>query len=220
MVIHNICKIIGWHPVPLNQHLVVEGLILYGDITEYFIMEGRRSFMRNPLANYIRFPLCNTRIRLLAGKRPAGIIGTVKLTGVFFTFRFLTEAAIGTAFFHEKIGVLFVHRHTFALDIRCYRATDIRTLIVFEMAFFHCPVDDIRRTFNQTAAVSILNTENKFSPGMPGNQIGIQRRAQVAHVHIACWGRRKPCAHFTDRNFLFIGFVPCHVFHSTILHSL
>ena len=76
------------------------------------------------------------------------------------------------------------------------------------MALGHCAVDDIRCAFNQTAAVCIFNTEDKFSVFMAGNEIGIKCRSKVADMHIACGRGSKAGAHLTGRNSFFIIFKP------------
>ena len=65
-----------------------------------------------------------------------------------------------------------------------------------QTALGHCAVDHVRSALHQAALIGILNAKNKGSAAVAGNEPGIQRGAQVSHVHIAGGGGGEPCADF------------------------
>ena len=64
-----------------------------------------------------------------------------------------------------------------------------------EAAFSHGFVNYIYGALYQAALVRVFNTKNKIAAVFAGDQPGIQRCAQIAHVHIAGGRRGKTSAH-------------------------
>ena len=61
-------------------------------------------------------------------------------------------------------------------------------------------VNHIGGPLHQAALVGVLDAQDKGAPGIPGDEPGIQRRAQVAHVHVPRGRGRKPGAHLAHGN--------------------
>ena len=61
-------------------------------------------------------------------------------------------------------------------------------------------------TLDETPLVGILNAENEGAAGVAGDEIGVERGAQVAHVHIARGGGGEARAHLAvwDLRFHFL----------------
>ena len=67
-------------------------------------------------------------------------------------------------------------------------------------AFRHRAVDDVRCALDETPLVGILDAENEGAAGVAGDEIGVERGAQVAHVHIARGARSEARADLAVRD--------------------
>ena len=67
-------------------------------------------------------------------------------------------------------------------------------------AFRHRAVDDVRCALDETPLVGILDAENERAVCVAGDQIGVQGRAQIADVHIACGAGSKAGADLAVRD--------------------
>ena len=220
MVIDNICKIIGRKAVALKQHLIVERIVRHGDITEGCIMEGCSALMRNPLSYDIRLTLCALKC-LLKRQAAARAVLSLKLTAILLGLCLVAEAVIRMSAGYQHLGVLLIHITALSLDIRSYRASDIRSLVMLEPALLKRTVYNLSCALNLTRLIRILNTQYKYSVRiMLCYQIGIERGAQVADMHIACRRRCKSGAHLSVRNLslrLLKKLIVCHIIISQII---
>ena len=90
-----------------------------------------------------------------------------------------------------------------------------------QTAFGQRAVDHICSAFHQTPLIRILDAQNKGASPGAGDQPGVQRRAQVAHVHIAGRGGGKAGAYLSVGDLvLHLGkIVPVHR-HSKLLRII
>ena len=219
MVVHHVGEVVGRHPVPLDEDLVVQGAVFNGNVAEDLIVEGRRPLMRDALADHIFLARGGSGFGLFPAEAAAGIVRPVELAGILLALRLLAEAVIGAALFHQQLGVLLVHAHALALDVGGHRPADVRPLVVLEMALGHRAVDHVRRAFDQAATVGVFNAEDELSAGMAGDQVCIQCRAQVAHMHVTRGRGGKTGAHFPCGDLFLVVFKPFSVFHGILLLS-
>ena len=77
-------------------------------------------------------------------------------------------------------------------------------------------VDHVHRALNEAALVGVLDAQQEFAAGVARNEIGIERRAQIAHVHIARGRGGKARAHLAvgDARFHFVK--PCMIDHNIL----
>ena len=101
---------------------------------------------------------------------------------------FITETIVGFPFLYQFSGILQIQSLglPLALYIWAHAAVQIRTFIMYQSCFTQCPVDDVHRTLHKTFLICILYTQNKLPARMLRNQVSIQRRPQVPHMHTAC----------------------------------
>ena len=213
VVVHHVCEVIGGQAVPLDQHLVVQGAVFHRDVAKDLVMEGGAALVGDALADHIGLPLGGKPVRFLPAHAAAGIVPPVKLAAVLLALGLFAEAAVGMAPLHQQLGIFLVKRPPLRLHIGGHRAAHIRAFIVLQVALGHSLIDHIHGALHQAALVRILNAEDELAAGVPGDEIGIERGAQVANVHISSGGRREAGAHFAGGNLLLHGFKPAHVFH-------
>ena len=192
MVVHHVGEVVGGQAVPLQQDLVVQGLILHGDVAEADVVEGSGALVGDPLADDVGLARRQIGPDLLRTQVPAGIVRPFKVAGVLLGFRLFAEAVIGRALFHQQLRVLAVQVAALRLDIGTHGASHIGTLVVSQAAFGHGAVNDLRRALYLTALVRVLQPEDERAAGLPGDEPGVQRGAEIAHVHIAGGGGGKP----------------------------
>ena len=88
---------------------------------------------------------------------------------------FIAKAVISFSFFNQLFGVLHIDSglDSLALYIGAIAAVLVRAFIVGDSGLFQRAVDDLRGSLHEALLIGILNTENKISALMLGNQIGI-----------------------------------------------
>ena len=121
---------------------------------------------------------------------PGGGLLLVQLVQPFFG----AEAVVGLALLHQLLGVLLEHAHALALHIGADRAADVGAFVPGQAGGAQRVVNDVGGALHQTPLVGVLDAQDEGAALMAGLQPGIQCGAQVAHVHVARGGRRKPCA--------------------------
>ena len=112
----------------------------------------------------------------------------------------ITEAAVGAALFHQKLGILSIERPALRLDIGAHRAAQIGTLVPGEAALAQGGVDDVGGPLHQPPLVGVLDAQDEFAAGMAGDEPGIQGGAQIAHMHVAGGGGGEPGTDLSGRD--------------------
>ena len=125
----------------------------------------------------------------------------------------IAEAAVGVAARDEQFGVFFIEPPPLGLDIRADRTANVRALVMRQAAGAHGAVNDIDRTLHIAALIGVLDAQNELTAGVPRDQVRIQRRAQIADVHIPRRARREPRAHLSVRDAQLHVFKPLLIFH-------
>jgi hypothetical protein len=180
------------------KHLVVQGVVLHGDVAEYLVVEGGGALAGHLLADDVRLPRGGAAVGFLPGKQPAGILGPGKARPASSSDSvLLAEAAVGVAPLHQKLGVFLVKRPCARSARTAHRAAHVRALVVVKAAFGHGLVDDVHRALHQAALVGVLDAQDEGAPRVAGDEPGIKRRAEIAHVHVARGGGREAGAHLS-----------------------
>ena len=97
---------------------------------------------------------------------------------------------------NQLIGILLIHRQSLRLYIRSEIPSDIRSFIMMQTDFLHGIVYDFDSAFHVTFLIGILDTQNKISVLMLGNQIFEQCCSQISDVHIPGRTWCKSCSYF------------------------
>ena len=71
---------------------------------------------------------------------------------------------------------------------------------MLEMALAQRLVDHVHRALDKAALVGVFDAQQELAARMAGDEIGIERRAQVAHVHVAGGRRGEAGAHLAVRD--------------------
>ena len=109
---------------------------------------------------------------------------------------FGAEAVVRFAFAHQLLGVRAVHPEPFALDVGAVGAADVGAFVVAQADGAQRIVYHLFRAVHIALAVGVFDPQDKLAALRPGNQIFIQRRTQVAHVHKSGGAGRKPGTNF------------------------
>jgi len=217
MVVDDVGKVIRRQTVALDEHLVVERVIIDRDVAEDLVVERGLARARDLLANDIGLAGCEIgRDLFLAQARAAAVIfvDDSAVGNIFFgSVVLIAEAAVGVAARDEQLGIFLIESPPLGLDIRADRAADIRPLVVRQAASAHGAVNDIDRALHIAALIGVLNAQDELTTGVPRDQVRIQRRAQIADVHIARRAGRETGAHLAVRDALLHVFKPLLIFH-------
>ncbi len=110
----------------------------------------------------------------------------------------VTEAIISLALLNQLFRIFQIDTALLplALHIGAHAAILVRSLIVHKPRLFQGPVNDIHGALHKTLLIGILNTQDKIPALMFGDQICIQSRPQIPHMHPPGGARRKSCSYF------------------------
>ena len=101
---------------------------------------------------------------------------------------------------NEEFCVFAVEGAALGLHIGADGAADIRALVVVEVTFLERLVDHVHRALDQAALVGVLDAQQELAVRVARDEIGIERRAQIAHVHVSRGGGCKARAHLAVRD--------------------
>ena len=112
---------------------------------------------------------------------------------------------------HEALGVGKIGVAPLGLHIRADRTADVGAFVVVKTAVAQRFINDLDRALYLAGLVGVLNAEQELAVRVAGDAPGVERRAQVAHVHIPRGARREAGAYFAARDALFHFLKPCIV---------
>ena len=195
VIVHHIGKVVGGHAVGFQQNLIVQLAVVHLDMAVNHIVKAGHAFAGHFLADHIGGAGSQQALHFFFRQIAAVAVVMGHFTGGFLLlmhfFQTLVgaEAIVSLALFHQFQRILFKDAHALALHIRAHRAADIGAFVPIHAGFTQGFIDHIRCALYQTPLVGILDAQDKSAALMFGRQIGVQRSAQVAHMHIAR-GRR------------------------------
>ena len=195
VVVHHVGEVVGGQAVGLQQHLVVQGVVVHGDVAEHRVGEGGLAPVGDLLPDHIGLPGVHPGLGLLGGEGAAGIVGPVKLAAVLLTLALAAEAVVGVALLHQQPGEVGVQAPPLGLDIGAHRAADVGALVPGQAALAQGGIDHLGGALHQAALVGVLDAEDEGAAAVPGDEPGVQGGAQVAHVHVAGGGGGEAGAH-------------------------
>ena len=172
--------------------------------------------MGDALADDIGSALGGQTVGFLPGHVAAGVVPATPVAGILLGFGLLAEAAVGVAALHQQFCVFPVKGSALGLHIGGHGAAHVGTLVVLQVALGHGLVDDVHRALHQTALVGVLDAQDELALAVPGDQVGVERRAQVADVHISRGGGGKTGAHLAGGDPRLHLFKPTQLFHSNL----
>ncbi len=190
MIVYYICEIIGRHSVCLNQNLIIQRAVLYGNITIDFIVKCRCTIQRHFLTNDIRhtgiqfflylFRCQIATMTVVHRCNPGCLLNFPHLVQTFF----VAETVICMTGFYQFFCIGLKHSHSFRLNIRSYRSANIRTLIPSKPCKLQGVINYIHCTLYITLLVCIFNSQNKVPVIFFCNQISVQCSTQIPDMHI------------------------------------
>ena len=211
MVVHHVRKVVGRKSVALDQHLIVKIGVRRGDVAEDLVMERRFALVGDLLADDPRHTGVETALHLLRGKLAAGVVLTGEVAGILLGLGLVAEAVIGVTALHKALGVREIRVAPLGLDVGTDRTADVGTLVVVETAVAQRFINDLDRALNLPGLVGVLDAEEKLAVRMAGDAPCIERRAQIADVHIPRGAGRKAGAHLAAGDPCFHFLKPCIV---------
>ena len=216
VVVHDVGKVIGGQPVPLYEHLIVQRAVFDRDVAVDLVVEGGRAFVGDALADDERLAGGGAGVGLLVRKIAAGIVAAAEITAVLLALALLAEAAVGVAARHEQLRILSVEGAPLCLHVGADGAADIRALVVVEPALGQRLVDHVHRALDQTALIGILDAQDEGAARVAGDQPGVERRAQIADVHVSGGRGGEARAYRSSGDARLHLLKPCHV-HKNLL---
>ena len=107
----------------------------------------------------------------------------------------LAEAAVSVAAGDELFRIFLVDGSAFALHIGAEGAALLGTLVGDDMGCGKAFVDDFTRAFDEAILVRVLDAQDEDAALGFGEEIAVERRPQVADVHVARGARREARAY-------------------------
>ena len=211
MIVHDVRKVVGREPVALDEHLVVEIGVRRGDVAEDLVVERCFPLVGDLLADDPRHTGVETALHLFRGKLAAGVVPAGEVAGILLGLGLVAEAVIGVATLHEALCVGEVGVAPLGLDVGADRTADVGTFVVVQAAVAQRFIYDFDRALYLTGLVGVLDAEQELAVRVAGDAPGIERRAQIADVHIPRRTRREAGADLAARNALFHFLKPCIV---------
>ena len=206
VVVHNVGKVVGGHSVGLDEDLVVHLAVLDLDVAVDHIVKAGHALLGDLLADDIGLTCGQTLLDLLLGQVAAAAVVVGHLTvGALLGVQCLqpllgAEAVVGLALCHQLLSILLEHAHPLTLNVGAHRAADVRALVPQQAGLPQGVVDDIHSALNVTALVGVLNAQDEGAVLVLGHQVGVQRGAQVANMHVAGGRGGKTGADFIARH--------------------
>ena len=170
------------------------------------IVEAGHALAGDLLADDVRLTGGEALFHLFLGQVAAAaiVVGHLTVGALLGVEGFQTllgaEAVICLAFSHQLLGILLEHAHALALDVGADGAADVRAFVPQQAGLPQGVVDDIHSALNVTALVGVLNAQDEGAVLVLGHQVGVQRGAQVANVHVAGGRGGKTGADFIARH--------------------
>ena len=206
VVVHHVCKVVGGHSVGLDEDLVVHLTVVHLDVAVHHIVKAGHALAGDLLADDVRLTGGQTFFHLFLRQVTAAavVVGHLALGTLLgvqgFQALFGAEAVICLAFCHQLLGILLEHPHALALHIGAYRAADVRAFVPEQAGLPQGVVDHVHGALHIAALVGVLNAQDEGAILVLCHQVGIQRGAQVANVHIPRRRRGKSGADFVARH--------------------
>ena len=158
------------------------------------------------------------RVGLLLREAPAGVVLMLEALGGLLGL--LAEAAVGVAALYEQLGIIHVERAALGLHVGADGAAHVRALVVRQPALAHGLVYDVHGALDEAALVGILYSQYKLAAGAARDEIGVERGAQVADVHVARRARREAGTYLALGYARLHGFKPAFILHLSSLRTI
>ena len=206
VVVHHVSKVVGGHPIGLDEDLVVHLAVVHLDVAVHHIVKAGHALTGDLLADDVRLACGKALFHFLLGQFAAAAVVVGHLTGSALLGvqslqpLFGAEAVIGLALCHQLLGVLLEHAHALALHIGTHGAADIRTLVPQKAGLPQGVVDDIHSALHIAALIGVLDAQDEGAILVLGHQVGVQGSTQVANVHITRGRGCKTGADFIARH--------------------
>ena len=206
VVVHDVGEVVGGHSVGLDEDLVVHLAVVYLDVAVHHIVKAGQARAGDLLSDDIGGACFQMLPDLFRGQVAAAavVVGHLAVGALLGVQRFQAllgaEAVICLALGDQLFGILFEHPHSLALDIGADRAADVRAFVPVQPGLAQGVVNDVHSAFHIAALVRVLDAEDEGAVLVLGHQVGVQRGAQVANVHIAGGRGGKTGADFIARH--------------------
>ena len=190
MVVDDVREVIGRHAIALQQDLILELLVLYRDIAVQHIEIGRFTAERHLLADDVGIAVFQVLVNDLLRQVAAGAVIAAEFAGRVILVR-IAEAVIGMAEFDELFGVFLVYGFALALDVRSVVAAEARSLIGDDVGSSERILYEIHGISDIARLVGVLDAQDEIAMLGFREQIGVERSAQIADMHITRRARSK-----------------------------
>ena len=198
VVVDDVGEVVGGHAVALEQDAVFHVLEVDGHGAVDGVFVAAAALGGDILADDVGHARGELFGDLFLGEVQAML---VVAGGAVFPFERLdalavAEAVVRPAQLDQLFGVFLIDGGALALHIRPVCAADVRPFVVAEPGVFEGVVDDLHGAVDVALPVRILEAQDELAPLLFGEQVGVQRGAQVADVHIARGAGRESRSHF------------------------
>ena len=116
----------------------------------------------------------------------------------FFQRLLGAETAIRMTAREKFVSVFLVSRFALGLDIRSDWSPDVGAFIPIQVGHTKAFINHFDRVFDKTRLVRVFDAKKKLPVVLSGDQEGVQRRSEIADVHVTrrAWSvARANCCH-------------------------
>ena len=191
VIVHHACKVVGRHPVGLDEHGVVNRIAVPLDMTADRVVDRNHRIARNSLSNDERLASRFRLSDLLRGRispRSAVVASRLLRRLLYFSHlgKFLgsIERLVGVAKCHQLLDVRLIDAGLLplALAIRPVRTVDVRALLETDSDPFEGG-NELSLGFGRVASlVGIFDSQDVYAMVMVGKQVLKQRIPQGADM--------------------------------------
>ena len=203
VVVDDIREIVRRHAVALQEHLVLELAVRDRHDAVQHVLVRRLAIERHFLADDVGIAVLEVRVNDVLRQVAARAVVAAELARRV-VFVGVAEAAVGMARRDELFRIFFINIHAFALDVRAAVAAIARAFVRRDARELQRALDEVDGVRDVARAVGVFDAQDEVALVRLREEISVERRAQVADVHVARRARREARAYFLVRQGLFL----------------
>ena len=202
VIVDDVGEVVGRQAVCLDEHVVIQRVAVHLDVAVDDVVKARLALGGDVLADDVGLAGSDARLDLFLAQVQAvlvileGLALGLRLGALLIQALLGAEAIVRAALFDQLLRVGQVQVLALGLNVRAAGAADVRAFVVDQTGGLHGIVNDVNGALYLALLIGILDAQDELAAVAARPEIGIQRGAQVAQMHIAGRARRKARADF------------------------
>ena len=191
VVVDDVGEVVSRQAVGLDQHAVVERVAVDFDVAVDHVVKAGLALGGHVLADDVRLARVKAALNLLLGEVEAVLVVLERLSPALGLGARLVQpllrakAIVGMAGLDQLFGIRQIEVAALGLHIGAAGAADIRAFVMREAGGGERLVDQLDRARHLALLIGVLDAQDELAAVAAREQIGVQRRAQVAQVHVS-----------------------------------